>query len=140
MGYYYVSMVLICADGSEYFETDPRYKPQDPEDLSMQRIYLRGETLHGKWHSQDFLLLDDHVCPWYGRGLPDWLNQEQREGFFGGQYVTWFTIDELMAVDWDAPFRPWPETGTRREKLGNDFVLRAAGLKEAGVVKVTLSV
>lgn len=139
----HVSMVLIRADGSEFIETDPRYKSDDP---FIKRSYIRGETLHDKWNSQDFLLLDSHACLWHERGLPDWLNAEQREDLEQGCGHTWFTIEELMAVDWDAPLRPWPDPhytvpqeGTRREKLGEEFVQWAYGLRDAGVVKVALS-
>ena len=142
----HITMVLLRADDSEHFETDPRYKSQDPEDLGNDRSYLRGNVLHDKYSSQDFLLLDRHACPWHDRGLPDWLNPEQFEALRYGCDPTWFTIQELMSVDWDAPLRPWPDPyrtqpdpTSRREKLGEDFIEWARRLQEAGVTRIALS-
>lgn len=141
----HMSLVMIRADGSEFIESDPRYKAVNAVE-ERSRFYARGEVLFSKYASQDFMFSDPHVCPWYGRGLPDWLNAEQRQAMDEGCSPTWLTIDELLAVDWDAPLRPWPDPnwlvpqlGSRRDKLGEEFIEWTRTLQRNGVVLIAVS-
>lgn len=141
----HMQLVLIRADGSEWIESNPAYKFKN-DDGGFTRSYLRVEGLFEKWATMDFMFEDDHSCPWYGRGLPDWLTPDQREEMRYGVSPTWFTIEELAAVDWDAPLRPWPDPdwlvpqlGSRREKLGETFIAWTRMLQAEGVAKIAVT-
>lgn len=131
----HATLILLRTDGTELIERDKPYKGVWEPGDEFFRGYIRdGETFNRR--TCGFLGYCEGETPWYRRGVPvGLLNEGQLNDMSLDDDVTWFTLEEALALDWDAPFNPDSHsTGSRREVLGEYFIAWLEYLKAEGVI------
>ena len=71
----------------------------EEDESDHNRSFVREEWF--RYEQFDFLGAHPYYSPWYGRGIPEDSPASEKHFHADQGYPTYFTMDELKAVEWD---------------------------------------